>query len=107
MSEFHKRRAALWAEFPQDAEYYESEFQDLSGRLAEAIECCTIKDNRNLRLEIELANASGMLVEAWTLMVDGKVADDFGDRLQQWIDSRQTTERRVTTRATDPQSVGS
>ena len=57
-------------------------------------------------LAARLADVSGMLVEAWTLMVDGKVADDFGDRLQQWIDTRQPSEKRVTTRATDSASGG-
>ena len=61
---------------------------------AQALELCAEISG----LRRELAEIDGMLVEAWTLMIDGKVAEDFGDRLQQWIDARQTPERRVTTR---------
>ena len=61
---------------------------------AQALELCVELSG----LRRELAEIDGMLVEAWTLMIDGKVAEDFGDRLQQWIDARQTPERRVTTR---------
>jgi chromosome segregation ATPase len=39
-----------------DGEYVKySDYADREARLAEAIECCTIKDNRNLRLEAELS----------------------------------------------------
>ena len=36
-----------------DAANNEAEAHSLSERVAEAVECCTIKDNRNLRLEAE------------------------------------------------------
>jgi hypothetical protein len=36
----------------------------LASRLAEAIECCTIKDNRNLHLEIEVKQLMARLAEA-------------------------------------------
>lgn len=35
MSEFHRRRQALYAEFPAEATAYESEFKELQERLAE------------------------------------------------------------------------
>jgi hypothetical protein len=64
---------------------------------------CWLEDQQRTidGLKARLAEAGEMLVEAWTLMVNGKVADDFGDRLQAWIDTRQTTEKCVSTRATD------
>ena len=74
-------------------------------RLGITQQLCDLRDERDA-IAARLADVSGMLVEAWTLMVDGKVADDFGDRLQQWIDTRQPSEKRVTTRATDSASGG-
>lgn len=38
-----------------------AEIAALEARLAEAVECCTIKDNRNLRLAIRLAEAERLL----------------------------------------------
>ena len=89
------------------------DYDALDQQLAEAMDKIRTQGEQYMEMyqlnsdaRTRLADVSGMLVEAWTLMVDGKVADDFGDRLQQWIDTRQPSEKRVTTRATDSASGG-
>lgn len=42
--------------------------EQLEARLAEAVECCTIKDNRNLRLEAKVADLERQL--HWALTGD-------------------------------------
>ena len=54
-----------------------SELERLESELAEAIECCTIKDNRNLRLEAQLSALGRELAEAKAKVAEA--ADWFGD----------------------------
>ena len=51
-----------------------AEADALEAQLAEAIECCTIKDNRNLRLEAKVADLERQL--HWALTGDMPRATD-------------------------------
>lgn len=37
MSDFHMRRDALWAEFPKESAYYESEFNEIQAKMEIAL----------------------------------------------------------------------
>ena len=56
------------AEGTSNAAYWHKRAMKAEARLAEAVECCTIKDNRNLRLEAKVADLERQL--HWALTGD-------------------------------------
>ncbi|MDQ1291253.1 MAG: hypothetical protein QG615_1059 [Nitrospirota bacterium] len=61
-------RALDAGDIVQEIHGLEDERDSLAARLAEAVECCTIKDNRNLRLEAKVADLERQL--HWALTGD-------------------------------------
>lgn len=69
MSEFQKRRAALYAEFPEEAAAYESEFKDLQtllGETNEALAACQ-SEGQAWKRRAELLEARIKADRSWVL----------------------------------------
>lgn len=65
-------REALIAEIAKEREAHIDDVARLRRQVDEAVECCIIKDNRNLRLETRLAEAMRLLAK------EGIHMDDHG-----------------------------